>query len=82
LEDAIIEIKRIVCPDDIQEKIETKRAMTFAETRQVLVGTPRFRFVERGHREDQDVYAALAKHTQVVMLSFFLFSSLKSQQPL
>jgi hypothetical protein len=42
-------IRRIVCPALIQEKIVSKHHVTVAEARQVLLGRSRIRFGEKGH---------------------------------
>ncbi len=51
-------IDYIVCPDNIADKIASKRRMTVPEARQVLLSKPRVRFAEKGHIADNNVYAA------------------------
>jgi uncharacterized protein len=53
-----MQIESIVCPDHIEEKLESKHNVTCHEARQVLFNKPRFRFAEKGHTEGEDVYAA------------------------
>lgn len=43
---------------DIIEKIEQKHHVQQNEVREVLENRPKFRFVEKGNRPDEDVYAA------------------------
>lgn len=43
---------------DIVEKLAVKHHVTLEEVEEVFFNRPRFRFVESGHRPDEDVYAA------------------------
>ena len=56
-----MQIESIVCPDYIEEKLESKHNVTCHEARQVLFNKPRFRFAEKGHTEGEDVYAAFGQ---------------------
>ena len=54
-------IDYIVCPDNIADNIASKHRMTVREARQVLLSQPRIRFAEKGHIENNDVYAAFGQ---------------------
>ena len=54
-------IDYIVCPDSIADKLATKHHITVREARQVLLNMPRIRFAEKGHVENNDVYAAFGQ---------------------
>ena len=54
-------IDYIVCPENIADKIASKHRMTVREARQVLLSQPRIRFAEKGHMENNDVYAAFGQ---------------------
>jgi len=54
-------IDYIVCPDSIADKIASQHRMSVREARQVLLSKPRIRFAERGHVENNDVYAAFGQ---------------------
>ena len=54
-------IDYIVCPERIREKLETKHRVTVREAREALLGRPRIRFAEKGHRHGDDVYAAFGQ---------------------
>ena len=54
-------IESIICPEAIEEKLESRHHVTFREARQVLLGYPRIRFAEKGHRKGEDVYAAFGQ---------------------
>ena len=56
-----MEIAVIICPDVIEEKLETKHHVTVREARQVLLSAPRIRFGERGHTAGDDVYVAFGR---------------------
>lgn len=46
---------------DIVEKLIVKHGITQDEVEDIFYNQPRFRFVEKGHRKDEDVYAALGQ---------------------
>ena len=56
-----MKIRGIVWLDSVVEKISTKHAVSQEEVRQILQGHATFRFVEKGHRQDENVYAALGR---------------------
>jgi hypothetical protein len=70
-----MQIEQIVCPEPIEEKLERKYRVKFREVRQVLLNNPRFRFAEKGHVEDEDVYAAFGQTLGGRYLSVFLFTN-------
>ena len=43
---------------DILEKLEAKHSVTQDEVEQIFFNKPRYRFVETGHRINEDVYSA------------------------
>ncbi len=45
--------------EDIVEKLARKHQVETEEVEELFRGRPKFRFVERGHREGESVYAAL-----------------------
>lgn len=47
--------------EDIVEKLWEKHGVEAHEVAEVFVGKPKFRFVEKGHRRGEDVYAALGQ---------------------
>jgi hypothetical protein len=54
-------INGIIWLEDILDKLERKHAVKQEEVRQVFAGSPRFRFVEKGHRRGEDVYSAMGQ---------------------
>ncbi|MCK4764586.1 MAG: BrnT family toxin [Candidatus Aminicenantes bacterium] len=56
-----MKIDFIVCPDDIEYKLESKHHVTVREARQVLLHKPRIRFAEKGYTKGNDVYAAFGQ---------------------
>jgi len=56
-----LKIKAIIWLDEIIDKLAKKHNVSQNEVREVLVSQPCFRFVEKGHRKDENVYAALGK---------------------
>src|SRR5262249_51820849 len=47
--------------EDIVEKLARKHQVEIEEVEELFRGKPRFRFVERGYREGENVYAALGQ---------------------
>jgi len=66
-----MQIEIIVCPDRIEEKLESKHSVTCHETRQVLFRNPRIRFAEKGHTGGEDVYVAFGQTFGGRYLSIF-----------
>jgi uncharacterized DUF497 family protein len=56
-----MQIDSIVCPEHVEEKLESKHSVTCREARQVLLNEPRVRFAEKGYTEGDDVYVALGQ---------------------
>ena len=54
-------IESLVCPQHIEEKLQSKHGVTVYEVRQVFWSKPRIRFAEKGHTEGNDVYAAFGQ---------------------
>ncbi len=51
-------VTRVIWLPEIEDKLWQKHAVHVEEIEEVLFDDPRVRFVERGHREDEDMYAA------------------------
>jgi len=56
-----VRIEGIVWLQDVVDKIASKHQVETYEVEQVLSGRPKFRFVEKGEREGEDVYLALGQ---------------------
>ena len=56
-----MKIREIVWLEDIVEKLEKKHSVRQDEVIEVLENKPKFRFVEKGHRKGENVYAALGQ---------------------
>jgi len=56
-----VQIEIILCPEQIEAKLEAKHNVTSREARQALLGKPRIRFAEQGHTEGEDVYAGFGQ---------------------
>ena len=54
-------IEGVIWLEAIVDKLGNKHHVTTAEVEDVLTAQPRFRFVERGHRSGENVYAALGR---------------------
>jgi uncharacterized DUF497 family protein len=47
--------------EDIVDKLNWKHSVNIAEVRELFINGPTYRFVEKGHRKEENVYAALGK---------------------
>ena len=56
-----MKIKGLIWFDDIIEKIKRKHNVQQKEIREVLDNDPHFRFVEKGYRSAENVYAAMGQ---------------------
>ena len=56
-----MKIGEIIWLEDIIEKLEKKHSVRQNEVIEVLENKPKFRFVEKGHRKGENVYAALGQ---------------------
>ncbi len=54
-------IDALVWFDDIIEKLIKKHNVRQHEVREILANNPHFRFIERGHRAGENVYAAMGR---------------------
>ena len=56
-----MKLSGIIWLEEIVEKIERKHHVTQDEVREILRGSSHFRFAERGHRREENVYSALGQ---------------------
>jgi uncharacterized DUF497 family protein len=56
-----LKIKGIIWLSEIIEKLEVKHHVERQEVQEVLNNYPTFKYVEKGHRRDENVYAALGQ---------------------
>ncbi|HNS19032.1 MAG TPA: BrnT family toxin [Sedimentisphaerales bacterium] len=56
-----MKVRGTIWLDSVVEKLDTKHGVSQEEVYQVLQGPARFRYVEKGHRPHEDVYAALGQ---------------------
>lgn len=54
-------IAGLIWLEDIVEKLWDKHHVEPQEVAEMLANAPRFRYVEKGHREGENVYAALGQ---------------------
>ena len=55
-------VEEVIWLDAIIEKLEVKHYVSPDEVEEVLRNKPKFRFVEKGDREGEDVYLALGQN--------------------
>ena len=47
--------------EEIVQKLAWKHSVETSEVREIFLDKPKFRFVEKGHRKDENVYAAFGQ---------------------
>jgi uncharacterized DUF497 family protein len=72
-----VRIENIVCSQRTEFKLELKHNVTVREARQIFFSRPRIRFVEYGHTEGEDVYAAFGQTIGSRYLSVFFIYKLR-----
>ena len=73
-----MKIEGIIWIRDIVDKLLFKHHVETHEVEEALSGKPKFRFVEKGERKDEDVYLALGQTTEGRYLSvFFIYKKTK-----
>ena len=69
-----MKINEIIWLEDIVEKLESKHNVRQSEVLNVLENKPKFRFVEKGHRKNENVYAALGQtYEGRYLIIFFVY---------
>ena len=69
-----MKIKELIWLEDILEKLERKHNVKPGEVVELLESKPKFRFVEKGHRKGEDVYAALGQTCEGrYLIVFFVY---------
>ena len=71
-------ISYIIWLPDIEDKLFEKHAVLVEEVEEILFNDPHIRFVEKGHREDENLYAAYGQ--TVAGRWLIVFFILKSQR--
>lgn len=56
-----MKIYDIIWLEEVEDKIIRKHGVQPVEAEEVLLSTPHLRFMERGHRLDEDLYAAFGQ---------------------
>ncbi|HCO95968.1 MAG TPA: hypothetical protein DIU00_18855 [Phycisphaerales bacterium] len=71
-----MKINGIIWLDSVIEKISIKHGVSCEEIRQILQKRTMFRFIEKGHRTNENVYAALGQtEAGRYMIVFFIYKS-------
>ena len=71
-----MEIKGLIWFDDIIEKLIRKHNIHQSDVREVLSNKPHFRFIEKGHRSGENVYAAMGQtDSGRYLIAFFVYKT-------
>jgi len=54
-------VKEVIWLPEVDDKLWEKHHVTVVEVEEVLFGKPHVRFVEQGHQQDEDLYAAYGR---------------------
>lgn len=69
-----MKIRGLILLEEIVEKLARKHNVSQEEVKQVFLNSHLFRFVEKGHRSDENVYSALGQtHEGRHLIVFFVY---------
>jgi uncharacterized DUF497 family protein len=66
-----VKVQVVVWLDEVEDKIVRKHQVWPDEAEEVLLANPHVRFMERGHRPGEDLYAAFGQTTDGRYLAVF-----------
>lgn len=62
--------------EEIVQKLAWKHSVETIEVHEIFLNKPKFRFVEKGHRKDENVYAALGQtDAGRYLICFFVYKT-------
>ncbi len=74
-----MEIRELVFLDKIVEKLDRKHRVKPQEVEEIFFQSPKIRFVEKGYRKDENVYAALGQtYAGRYLIVFFVYKQNKN----
>jgi uncharacterized DUF497 family protein len=69
-----LKLKGLIWFDEIIEKLARRHNVSQNEVREVLENHPHFRFVEKGHRPGENVYASMGRtNSGRYLIVFFIY---------
>ena len=72
----LLKIKGIVWLSEIVEKLAVKHRVKMQEVEEILAGCPVYRYIEKGHRRGENVYAAMGQtRSGRYLITFFVFKA-------
>ena len=72
----MLKIEGIIWLPEIVEKLETKHHVESQEVKEVLGDYPIYRYIEKGHRRGENVYAAMGQTSAGrYLIIFFVFKA-------
>ena len=74
-----MKIDGIIWIKEIEDKIWVKHHVEKDEVEQALASRPKFRFLEKGEREEEDIYMALGRTDAGRYLSIFFINKASGQ---
>lgn len=70
----MLKINEVIWLEDIVQKLIWKHRVEREEVVKVLASSPQFRYVEKGHQKDENVYAALGQtEAGRYLIVFFIY---------
>jgi uncharacterized DUF497 family protein len=71
-----MKISGLIWLEDIAQKLLWKHSVQTDEVRELFLNNPRFRFIEKGHRKDENVYAAFGQtDSGRYLICFFIYKT-------
>ena len=80
---ARLKITCFIWLDEVVQKLASKHQVEAYEVEELFNGSPKYRFVENGHREGEDVYAAIGQtEAGRYLITFFIWKGSGDVLPL
>jgi len=74
----LLNIHAIIWLEEIVDKLKRKHNINELEVIELLENNPKFRFIEKGHRKEENVYAALGQtESGRYLIVFFVYKKTK-----
>lgn len=73
-----LDILNLIFPEKIIEKLDRKHNVSKREVKEIFWGIPKIRFIEKGNRQNENVYAAYGQtYSGRYLIVFFIYKQTK-----
>ncbi len=73
-----VDILNLIFPEKIIEKLDRKHNVSKQEVKEIFRGFPKYRFIEKGHQKNENLYAAYGQtYSGRYLIVFFIYKQTK-----